>query len=203
MTEATEHTHTHSHKYTYSLLYSGVSCILGEFFTAEPPEDLHMYIFVCIFIHIYVYITIYRINVVYIIYKHIYVCIFLIVPSSEYTIGINCPGESQHFEKIYIQCLCYHFIQVLLSSSHKKLLEELDMQPPNTKKLLIINKWPQWKHSAVELWLSCYLKWKQESWINVLALHFLHKLKLFSFLDSRSETSACLVSKSVFRLQWV
>lgn len=153
--------------------------------------------------HIYVYITIDHITIVYIKYKHIYLCIFLIVPSSEYTIGINCPGESQHFEKIYIQCHSYHFIQLLLSSSRKKLLEELDMQTPNTKKLLIINKWPQWKHSADELWLSCYLKWKQESCINVLSLHFLHKLKLFSFLASRSETSACLVSKSVFRLKWV
>ena len=160
---------------------------------------MHVYSYTNTWIHY----SIYHIIIVYIIYKPIYVCIFLIISSSEYTIGINCPGESQHFEKIYIQCHSYHFIQVLLSSSCKKLLEELDMQTPNTKKLPIINKWPQWKHSADELWLSCSLKWKQESCINVLALYFLHKLKLFSFLASRSETSACLVSKSVFWLKWV
>lgn len=99
-------------------------------------SKVYICVYICMCIHTYIYVYIVH-------YIHIYVCIFLTVPSSEYTIRINYPGESQYWDKIYIECHSHHFIQVLLSPSRRKLLEEVDMQTQNTKKLLVRNKWPQ------------------------------------------------------------
>lgn len=143
------------------------------------------------------------------IYTHIlhlyvctHVCIFLIVLSSEYATRTNCPSKPQYWDKIYIQGHSHNCIQVLLSFLSLGNFWRNQICKPR----ILRNCWSEINgHNKTTLLMnSDFLKWKQESCINTLVLQCLDKLKaLFYFLSSRSETSACLVSRWVCWLKWI
>lgn len=154
-----------------------------------------MYALVCTCIHIYGYTH------MYITFIYIYVCILFIIPPSEYTMRTNCPTESHYWDKIYLECHSHHFIQVLLSFLPLgNFWRNYTCKPTIPRNCWSeINGHNETTPQMNSDFLYSFLKRKQEDCISVSALQFLHKLKiLFSFPSSRSETSTCLVSKSVF-----